>query len=80
MFPEEVSFSLLQAEFYTVHLPPGLPILRDAGYRYYVFSSQWRDALFYDFALVAKTPSNNLWIYRRAQDTKPLASVLSLSR
>ena len=80
VFPEEVRFSLLQAEFYTVHLPPGLPILRDEGYHYYVFPGEWRDALFYDFALVAKTPSNNLWIYRRAEETKPLASVLSLSR
>jgi len=80
VLPEEVSFSLLQAEFYTVHLPPGLPILRDAGYHYYVFTGEWRDALFYDFSLVAKTPSNNLWIYRRAEDTNPLASVLSLSR
>lgn len=80
VFPEEVSFSLLQMEFYTIRFPPGLPILRDAGYHYYVFPGEWRDALFYDFALVAKTPSNNLWIYRRAGETKPLASVLSLSR
>ncbi len=65
VFPEEVSFTLLQAEFYTVHLPPGLPLLREAGYRYYVFGSEWRDALFYDFSLAAKTPSENLWIYRR---------------
>ena len=76
VFPEEVRFSLLQPDFYTVHLPPGLPILRDAGYHYYVFPSEWRDALFYDFALVAKSPSGRLWIYHRIEQTKPLASVL----
>ncbi len=80
VFPEEVRFVLWQPEFYTVHLPPGLPLLRDAGYHYYVFSSEWRDALFYDFALVAKTPSNNLWIYRRDDDITPLASVLKSNR
>ena len=76
VFPEEVRFSLLQPDFYTVYLPPGLPILRDAGYHYYVFSSEWRDALFYDFALIAKTPSDKLWIYRRTEDTKPLTPIL----
>ncbi len=75
VFPEEVSFSLLQAEFYTIHLPPGLPILRDAGYHYYVFPENWRDALFYDFSLVAKTPMNNLWIYHRGEAAKPFASI-----
>ena len=64
-FPEEVRFSLLQAEFYTIHLPPGLPILREAGYRYYVFPGIWRDAFLYDFSAVAKTPSNSLVVYRR---------------
>lgn len=63
IFPEEAQFTLLQAEFYTIQLPPGLPILRERGYRYYVFREPWRDALFYDFSLAAKT--ENLWIYRR---------------
>jgi hypothetical protein len=75
VFPEEVSFTLLQNEFYTIHLPPGLPILREAGYHYYVFSTEWRDALFYDFSLVAKTPSNNFWIYRRSESPVPIAGV-----
>ena len=65
IFPEEVSFTLLQAEFYAVQLPPGLPLLRAEGYRYYVFGQEWRDALFYDFALAAQAPSKGLWIYRR---------------
>lgn len=65
VFPEEVRFSLLQAEFYTIHLPPSLPILRDAGYRYYVFAGPWRDAFLYDFSAVANTPANNFVIYRR---------------
>ena len=65
IFPEEVSFSLLQDEFYMAQLPPGLPLLRAEGYRYYVFGEEWRDALFYDFSLAARTPSDGLWIYRR---------------
>ena len=65
VFPEEVSFSLVQAEFYTMHLPPGLPILREAGYDYYIFPGNWRDASLYDFSLVAKTPTNSRCIYRR---------------
>jgi len=64
VFPEEVRFSLLQAEFYTIHLPPGLPILREAGYRYYVFPGSWRDAFLYDFAQIAR-PSSNFVVYRR---------------
>jgi hypothetical protein len=65
VMPEEVSFSLLQPDFYTIRLPPGLPLLRDAGYRYYVFPEKWRDVSFYDFSEVANTPADNLWIYRR---------------
>jgi hypothetical protein len=67
VFPEEVSFSVLQDDVYAIHLPPGLPILRDSGYHYYVFPANWDDALFYDFSLVAKTPSNSVWIYHRAR-------------
>jgi hypothetical protein len=65
VFPEEVSFSLLQPEFYRIHLPPNLPILRDANYRYYVFPGVWRDAFLHDFSLEATTPSNKICIYRR---------------
>lgn len=65
VFPEEARFSLLQDEFYTAYLPPGLPVLRDAGYRYYTFGDVWRDAVFYDFSLAAWTPTEKLWIYGR---------------
>lgn len=65
IFPEEVRFSLLQAEFFTIHLPPQLPLLREANYRYYVFPTIWRDASFYDFSLVTNSPEKSLWIYRR---------------
>jgi hypothetical protein len=65
VFPEEVKFSLLQAEFYTIHLPPGLAILREAGYRYYAFPGIWRDAFLYDFSAVARTPSGSFVVYRR---------------
>ena len=65
VFPEEVSFALLQMEFYRVDLPPGLKLLRDAGYHYYVFPEQWRDAMFYDFTVAARTPHDALWIYAR---------------
>lgn len=65
VFPEEASFTLLQPEFYTIHLPPSLPILREANYRYYVFPGLWRDASLDDFSLVASTPANNLCVYRR---------------
>ncbi len=65
IFPEEVSFSLLQDEFYSLQLPPGLPLLRAENYSYYVLAEEWRDALFYDFSLAAQTPSKGLWIYRR---------------
>ncbi len=65
VFPEEVSFDLLQAEFYTMHLPPGLPLLRDANYRYYVLPALWRDASFHDFSLVVSAPAGNFHVYRR---------------
>lgn len=65
VFPEEVSFSLLQAEFYRINLPPGLPLLRERGYNYFVFREDWADALFYDFSLAGKVPEDDLWIYRR---------------
>ena len=65
VFPEEVSFELLQMEFFTVDLPPGLKQLRDGGYDYYVFPHQWRDAMFYDFEAVAGQANDKLWIYRR---------------
>jgi hypothetical protein len=65
VFPEEVSFSLLQPEFYTMHLPPSLPLLREENYRYYVFPSVWRDAELYDFSLVV-APSDKMFIYRRS--------------
>jgi hypothetical protein len=64
IFPEEVSFTLLQPEFYTMHLPPSLPWLQEQNYRYYVFRTAWPDASLYDFSLVGN-PSNNLFIYRR---------------
>lgn len=65
VFPEEVSFTLLQQEFFTIHLPPGLPLLREAGYRYYVFPGVWRDASLYDFSAAASVPLNNFVVYRR---------------
>jgi hypothetical protein len=65
VLPPEASFTLLQPDFYTLHLPPSLPILREANYRYYVFPGLWRDASLNDFSLVASTPANNLCVYRR---------------
>lgn len=65
VFPEVVSFSLLQPEFYRVTLPPGLPFLREGNYNYYVFPGNWRDAVFYDFDLVSKVPPDRFWFYGR---------------
>jgi hypothetical protein len=65
VFPEEASFTLLQADFYTIQLPPSLPLLKEQGYRYYVFWTAWRDASLYDFSLVAN-PSESVFIYRRS--------------
>ena len=66
VFPEEASFTLLQPDFYTLHLPPSLPLLQEQNYRYCVFRTDWRDASLYDFSLVAN-PSNNIFIYRRSE-------------
>lgn len=65
VFPETAAFTLLQPDFYTMHLPPGLPVLREARYDYYIFPEKWRDALFYDFSLVSKTSTEGHWIYGR---------------
>jgi hypothetical protein len=65
VFPEETSFTLLQPDFYNMHLPPSLPLLQEQGYRYYVFRTAWRDASLYDFSLLAN-PSNSMFIYGRA--------------
>jgi hypothetical protein len=66
VFPEEVSFTLLQPEFYTMYLPPSLPLLQEQNYRYYVFRTVWRDASLYDFSLAA-SPSDNIFIYARSE-------------
>ena len=70
VFPEEVSFTLLQMEFYSVALPPGLKPLRELRYDYYVFPQQWSDAIFYDFKLATNTPDTRLWVYRRDTGTR----------
>jgi hypothetical protein len=67
VFPEEVSFSLLENDVYAINLPPALPILRSSAYDYYVFPAKWDDASFYDFSPVANTPSNSVWIYHRTR-------------
>ena len=68
VFPDEVSFTLRHTDGFTINLPPGLKLLREAGYDYYAFGSQWPDAFFYDFVEVAKPPTESLWIYRRSPE------------
>jgi hypothetical protein len=65
--PEEVSFELPQPDLYIMNLPPSFPLLREQGYNYYAFSSEWTDAISYDFELVAATTGERLWIYRRVR-------------
>jgi hypothetical protein len=63
VFPEEAGFSLVHHDLYVINLPPGLPLLRERGYRFFLFPGEWRDAPFYDFSLAAS--GAGIAIYRR---------------
>jgi hypothetical protein len=64
VFPDEVKFTLRNWDGFAIELPPGTKLLRDAGYDYYAFGSEWHDASFYDFVEVARPPQS-LWVYHR---------------
>jgi hypothetical protein len=60
----EVSASLVYPDFYILFLPPDLPVLANAGYRYVLFPREWTDAALYGFSLIKKITPGDLWIYR----------------
>ena len=61
----ESSASLVYFDYYIWFLPPDLPALIDAGYRYILIPKEWPEAANYGFALVEKISPGDLWIYRR---------------
>jgi hypothetical protein len=60
----EVSASLVYPDFYILFLPPNLPVLANAGYRYILYPKEWTDAARYGFTLIEKITPGDLWIYR----------------
>jgi hypothetical protein len=60
----EVSASLVYPDFYILFLPPDLPVLANAGYRYILFPKEWTDGARYGFTLIEKITPGDLWIYR----------------
>lgn len=54
---------LVHPDMYILFLPPDLPALQAAGYRYVVFPREWFEARAYGFALVEKIQRGDLWIY-----------------
>jgi hypothetical protein len=66
-FPQNNSFvaSLLNADLYSLSLPPNLPLLREIGCRYILSSEQWPDADDSGFFLVRRLSQSNIWIYQR---------------
>jgi hypothetical protein len=60
----EVSASLVYPDFYILFLPPDLPVLANAGYRYILFPKEWTDGALYGFTLIEKITPGDLWIYR----------------
>ena len=60
----EVSASLVYPDYYILFLPPDLPVLANAGYRYILFPKEWTDGALYGFTLIEKITPGDLWIYR----------------
>jgi len=61
---DQVSSSLVYPDFYILFLPPDLPLLQNAGYRYVLLPNDWPEAASYGFALVDRVIPGDLWIYR----------------
>jgi hypothetical protein len=61
----QVSTGLVYPDFYILFLPPDLPLLEKAGYRYVLFPKDWPEAASYGFALIDRVMPGDLWIYRR---------------
>ncbi|MDQ3117855.1 MAG: hypothetical protein M3Q86_14835 [Verrucomicrobiota bacterium] len=70
---DSVQGGLVHPDMYILFLPPDLPALKAAGYRYVVFPRQWPDARAYGFSLVEKIQRGDLWIYYplRASSSPP---------
>ncbi len=63
--PDQVGAHLVLADTYVLDLPPGLPILRELGYRYMTFPEEWPDANSHGFALIQEIKNSGIWIYRQ---------------
>ena len=61
----EASANLVYPDYYIWFLPPDLPALSEAGYRYILIPKEWPEAAAYGFALSEKVSPGDLWIYRR---------------
>ncbi|MBA3543541.1 MAG: hypothetical protein H0T83_03745 [Chthoniobacterales bacterium] len=66
---EAVGGGLVYPDLYVLFLPPDLPVLQSAGYRYIVFPNEWSGAAFYGFSLAEKITRGDLWIYRQKDAT-----------
>jgi hypothetical protein len=67
------SAALVYPDFYIWFLPPDLPPLENAGYRYILIPKEWTEAGAYGFGLVEKIMPGDLWIYRR-EKSQPTVS------
>lgn len=70
---ELVEGGLVHPDLFILFLPPDLPVLQAAGYRYVVFPSRWANPEAYGFSLREKITKGDLWIYRR-EGAAPAAS------
>ena len=61
----QISSSLVYPDFFILFLPPDLPPLENAGYRYVLLPNDWPEAASYGFALIDRVIPGDLWIYRR---------------
>lgn len=59
------TFELIAPDLYVIAMPPELPPLADAGYRFALFPREWSDAADYGFRQIAAVPASRVWIYRR---------------
>jgi hypothetical protein len=60
----EVSASVVYPDFYILYLPPDLPILKEAGYRYILIPNEWPAAASYGYELLEKISPGDLWVYK----------------
>ena len=63
----EMHAVLIYPDYYIWFLPPDLPLLREAGYRYILVPNEWPDAENHGFAMLEELLPGELWIYRQNQ-------------